>query len=34
METRESHFPAQSLRVLFQEKILNFLKVINIFDKI
>ena len=38
METKESYFTAQSLRVLFQEmsleKIFNFLKEINIFDKI
>ena len=38
IEIRESHFTAQSLHVLFQEispeKILNFLKEINIFRKI
>ena len=38
IEMRESHFTAQSLRVLFQdislEKIFNFLKEINIFGKI
>ena len=37
-EIRESHFTAQSLRILFQdispEKIFNFLKEINIFRKI
>ena len=38
IEMRESHFTAQSLRVLFQdislEKIFNLLKEINIFGKI
>ena len=38
IEIRESHFTAQSLRVLFQEisleKIFNFLKDINILDRI
>ena len=38
IEMRESHFTAQSLRILFQdispEKIFNFLKEINIFKKI
>ncbi len=38
IEMRESHFTAQSLRMLFQdispEKIFNFLKEINIFGKI
>ena len=38
IEIRQSHFTAQSLRVLFQEispeKIFNFLKEINIFGKI
>ena len=38
METRESHFTAPSLRILFQEmeleKIFNFLKDINIFSKV
>ena len=37
IEIRESHFTAQSLRMLFQdissEKIFNFLKEINIFGK-
>ena len=37
IEIRESHFTAQSLRVLFQdippEKIFNFLKEINIFGQ-
>ena len=37
METKESYFTAQSLRVLFQEmsleKIFNFLKEITIFSK-
>ena len=38
IETREIHFTAKSLRMLFQdistEKIFNFLKEINIFGKI
>ena len=38
IETRERHFTAQSLRVLFQEvslqKIFNILKEIHIFHKI
>ena len=38
MEMRESHFTAQTLRMLFQdispEKIFKFLKEINIFGKI
>ena len=38
IEMRESHFTAQSLRILFQdispEKSFNFLKEINIFRKI
>ena len=38
IEIRESHFTAQSLRMLFQdispEKIFNFLKAINIIGKI
>ena len=38
IEMRESHFTAQSLRMLFQdlspEKIFNFLREINIFEKI
>ena len=38
VEIRESHFTAQSLRVLFQDippvKIFNVLKEINIFGKI
>ena len=38
IEIRESHFTAQSLRVLFQdispEKMFNFLKEINIFGKV
>ena len=37
IEIRESHFTAQSLRILFQdtsmEKIINFLKEINIFGR-
>ena len=37
IQIRETHFTAQSLRVLFQEispeKILNFLKEINILEK-
>ena len=37
IEIRESHFTAKSLRMLFQdilpEKIVNFLKEINIFGK-
>ena len=37
IQIRESHFTAQPLRVLFQEispeKILNFLKEINILEK-
>ena len=38
METWKGHFTAPSLRILFQEmalqKIFNFLKKINIFNKI
>ena len=38
IETRESHFTVQSARVLFQEvsleMIFNFMKEINIFNKI